>query len=132
METNPRTGKGWSDREEEIIAQIMAEESYTRIQAIQAMRRRKLDDLRGGASPCQNSGTPSPGSPVGVLMQRIVEKRSGIGSEEARVQANELLERAAGKKLYRMPVVLSVEEEQAQRERLRQRFRASQELRAAA
>jgi hypothetical protein len=37
---NPRTGKGWSDREEEIIAQIMADESCTRIAAIQAMRRR--------------------------------------------------------------------------------------------
>ncbi len=37
---NPRTCKGWSDREEEIIAQIMADESCTRITAIQAMRRR--------------------------------------------------------------------------------------------
>jgi len=36
----PQTG-GWSDREEEVIAQIMADESCSRIQAIQAMRRRR-------------------------------------------------------------------------------------------
>ncbi len=76
--------------------------------------------------------TPASGSPVGTLMVRIVEKNPGMGFEAAREQANGLLLRAAGKKVYRMPVVLSVEEEQAQRERLRQRFGAGQELQAAA
>jgi hypothetical protein len=45
---NPATGKGWSEREEDIIFRLMTDESCTRIEAIQAMRRRKLDDLRGG------------------------------------------------------------------------------------
>jgi len=45
-----------------------------------------------------------------------------MGFEAARTRANGLLDRAAGKKVYRMPRVLSVEEEQTQKERLRQRF----------
>ncbi len=76
--------------------------------------------------------TPASGSPVGTLMVRVIEKNPGMGFVAARVQANALLQRAAGKKVYRVPMVLSVEGEQAQRERLRQRFGAGQELRAAA
>ena len=52
--TNPETGKGWTPREEAVIAKIMAEESFTeplflsiRLQAIHRMRRRRLDDLKG-------------------------------------------------------------------------------------
>jgi len=58
--TNPKTGKGWTDREEAIIADIMATESMlaygnsedsthpaTRMEAIRRMRRRGLDDLKG-------------------------------------------------------------------------------------
>ena len=75
--------------------------------------------------------TPAAGSPVGTLMVRILEKDAGIRFEAARTQANALLDRAAGKKVYRMPVVLSVEGEQAQSERLRQRFRPVQEVLAA-
>jgi len=116
---NPKTGKGWSDREEEVIAQLMANKSCSRIQAIQEMRRRKLDDLRGGTS-VRNAGLPSPGSPVGVLIQRIIEKRPAIGYEEARALANALLDRAAGKKVYRMPTVRTVEKEQARKEQFEQ------------
>jgi hypothetical protein len=75
--------------------------------------------------------TPAAGSPVGTLMVRILEKDPGIGFDAARTQANALLDRAAGKKVYRMPRVLSVEEEQAQNERLRQRFRPVKEVLAA-
>jgi len=75
--------------------------------------------------------TPAAGSPVGTLMVRIVEKDPAIGFEAARAQANALLDRAAGKKVYRMPRILSVEEERAQRERLRQRFRPVKEVLAA-
>src|SRR5258706_309017 len=64
--------------------------------------------------------TPAAGSPVGILMVRILEKDPGIGFEAARMRANVLLDRAAGKKVYRMPRILSVEEEQAQNERLKQ------------
>jgi hypothetical protein len=75
--------------------------------------------------------TPAAGSPVGTLMARIVERNPAIGFEAARAQANALLDRAAGKKVYRMPPILSVQEEQAQNERLRQRFRPVQEVLAA-
>jgi len=51
--------------------------------------------------------------------------------EAARSRANLLLDRAAGKKVYRMPRILSVEEERGQRERLRQRFRPVKEVLAA-
>src|SRR5258708_7425051 len=52
---NPVTGKGWSVREEEVIAKIMSEEKMSeggnlrcsRPEAIRRMRRRKLDDLKG-------------------------------------------------------------------------------------
>jgi hypothetical protein len=37
----------WSTREERIIAALMATENLSRIRAIHAMRRRKLDDLEG-------------------------------------------------------------------------------------
>jgi hypothetical protein len=52
---NPSTGKGWTPREEEIIAKIMSEEKMSesgnfpcsRPEAIRRMRRRRLDDLKG-------------------------------------------------------------------------------------
>jgi hypothetical protein len=75
--------------------------------------------------------TAASGSPTGTLMVRILEKDSGIGFDAARTQANVLLDRAAGKKVYRMPRILSAAEEEAQNERLRQRFRPAQEALAA-
>jgi hypothetical protein len=56
--TNPETGKGWTPREEAIIAKIIAGFNATelgrisnfstpRMEAIRRMRRRKLDDLKG-------------------------------------------------------------------------------------
>ena len=53
---NPVTGKGWTPREEEVIAKIMSEEKMSehgdspcsRPEAIRRMRRRGLDDLKGG------------------------------------------------------------------------------------
>jgi len=75
--------------------------------------------------------TPAASSPVGVLMGRILEKDPGIGFEVARTHANALLDRAAGKKVYRVPKVLSAAEELAQRERLLRRFRPVKEVLAA-
>ena len=75
--------------------------------------------------------TPAERSPVGTLIARILEKEPATGFEEARMRANASLARAAGKKIYRMPKVLSVEAEQAQKERLWQRFRPAQEALAA-
>jgi hypothetical protein len=51
---NPATGKGWTPREEGIIEQLMSSEECPRPTAIQIMRRRKLDDLKGGTRPSKN------------------------------------------------------------------------------
>jgi hypothetical protein len=67
--------------------------------------------------------TPVPGSPVGELMIRIVGKNSGVGFEEARVQANTLQQKAAGKWRYQMPIVRSPEEEAKRREDMRKAFK---------
>jgi len=75
--------------------------------------------------------TPAPNSPVGKLMREALRKFPDFTFEMARTKAHELLDRAAGKKIYRMPRVLSVEEEQAQNERLGQRFQPVREVLAA-
>ena len=61
--------------------------------------------------------TPSAGSPVGILMVRVLEKFPGISFEEARARANDLLHTVAGWKKYQMPKVLSTEEEAAEKSR---------------
>ena len=66
--------------------------------------------------------TPAPGSPVGALMVKVIEKNPGISFEEARTQANALLDKAAGKWRYRVPTVYSPEEMENRRESLRKAF----------
>lgn len=68
--------------------------------------------------------TPAAGSPVGALMLRVLAKNLGMGFEDARAQANSLLQRAAGKKVYRQPIVLSPEEQAGEKDRLRKAFGA--------
>jgi hypothetical protein len=63
--------------------------------------------------------TPASGSPVGELMIRVLAKNPGMTFGEARTAANALKQKAAGKWNYRIPRVLSPEEQRAQRERLR-------------
>jgi hypothetical protein len=63
--------------------------------------------------------TPASGSPVGVLMVRVLEKNPGMTFEEARNESNALLDRAAGRKFYEIPRVLSQEERTRETERLR-------------
>lgn len=67
--------------------------------------------------------TPAVGSPVGKLMRTIVEKNPGISFEDARAEANALLEQAAGRKVYRTPPVLSPAEKEIARERLKAVFK---------
>lgn len=67
--------------------------------------------------------TPAAGSPVGRLLQSIVVKNPGISFEDARVEAHALLDRAAGRKSYQVPPVLSPVEKQAARERLKAAFK---------
>jgi len=63
--------------------------------------------------------TPSAGSPVGTLVVRIIDKNPNLGLEEARAQANAMLEKAAGRKTYSVPRVYSPEERRARVEQFR-------------
>jgi hypothetical protein len=55
--------------------------------------------------------TPAQDSPVGRLITRLVEKRPELSLEGAREQAHSLLAAAARRKNYRIPAVLSAEQE---------------------
>lgn len=76
--------------------------------------------------------TPAPNSPVGALMLRVMRKNPGMNLEEARVQANQLLERAASRRKYTSPRVLSSEEQARERIRLKSAFESSKTARRAA
>jgi hypothetical protein len=56
---------------------------------------------------------PSAGSPTGKLIAQLVGKRPGISLAAAREEATRLLAKAAGRKAYRPPAVLTVEQEAA-------------------
>jgi hypothetical protein len=66
--------------------------------------------------------TPSAGSPVGALMFKVLAKNPGMNFVEARTEANVLLDKAAGSRVYRAPRVLSPEEQAEQKDRMRARF----------
>jgi hypothetical protein len=66
--------------------------------------------------------TPASGSPVGVLIVRIVEKYPSMEFKEARAQAKALLQQAAGRRIYRFPRVLSPEEQAREKDRLKTAF----------
>jgi len=67
---------------------------------------------------------PAPNSPTGVLMLAVLGKFPGITFEQARAKANVLLDLAAGKRVYRVPPVLTDEEQEARRLAVRARFAA--------
>ena len=71
----------------------------------------------------QRQSTLAAGSPVGALMVKIVEKNPGVSLEEARTEANALLDKAAKGKVYRFPRVYSPEEMAKRSESLRKAFR---------
>lgn len=66
--------------------------------------------------------TPSLHSPVGVLMVRVIEKNPSISLELAREEAHRLLGKAAGRRVYSFPRVLSAAEQEAEKARLRAAF----------
>jgi hypothetical protein len=70
----------------------------------------------------EREDTPAPTSPVGALMLRILAKNPRIDLEGARAEAHELLNRVAGKRVYRVPPVLTEEELAARRMARRARF----------
>jgi hypothetical protein len=67
--------------------------------------------------------TPAPGSPVGALMLRVLEKNPTMGFEEARAEARALFEKAAGRRQYRVPTVYSPEEQEQRRSALQSAFK---------
>jgi hypothetical protein len=66
--------------------------------------------------------TPSAGSPVGILMNKILVKFPGITLDDARAKANQLLQDAAKRKSFSLPRVLSEEEQEQQRQQLKSAF----------
>jgi hypothetical protein len=64
--------------------------------------------------------TPSERSPVGALMVRVLAKNPGMGFERARHEANAMTQTqtAAGRRLFRIPVVYSPEEQAANRAKM--------------
>jgi hypothetical protein len=73
----------------------------------------------------EQSDTPSSHSPVGVLMPRIIEKNPGMNFEQAREEAHRLLGKAAARRAYGVPRVLSAEEREMEKARLRTAFGSS-------
>jgi hypothetical protein len=47
--------------------------------------------------------TPAANSPVGAIMVKVLEKYPGMSFEDARVQANAMLDKAAGRFNYKRP-----------------------------
>jgi hypothetical protein len=68
-------------------------------------------------------GAPAKGSPVGELMQRIVAKNPGMSFDAAREEAKAMLYKAAGRFEYRIPRVMSPEQKEKERLRLKTAFR---------
>lgn len=68
------------------------------------------------------SSKPDKGSPCGLLMSKIMEKNPAMSFEDARLEAHRLLDIAAGKRTYHLPMVLSPAEKAAKAERLRATF----------
>ena len=71
---------------------------------------------------------PATNSPLGVVLSRVVAKNPGIDFEDARAEARRLLDRAAAKKNYSLPRVLSAEERATKQARLKSVFRTIKEV----
>ena len=72
--------------------------------------------------------TPAANSPVGTVLSRVAEKNPGIEFEDALAEARRLLDRAAGKRNYAPPLVLSAEERATEQARLKSVFRTIKEV----
>jgi hypothetical protein len=67
--------------------------------------------------------TPSPNSPTGNTIRRILAKFPEMSFDDARAKANEPLREAAGRRRYQAPTVLSADEQRTRLERLNKRFK---------
>ena len=74
----------------------------------------------------KRSDTPSKNSPVGSLMQRILEEGTTTDFNKARELANLQIQKAAGKKTFRP---LTPKQEQEQREKMAKRLNRTLETR---
>jgi hypothetical protein len=63
-------------------------------------------------------------------MVSVIAKFPGISFEAARIRTNDLLDQAGGKRNYRLPPVLTDEEQQARRDSVRARFSGRSECKA--
>jgi hypothetical protein len=72
------------------------------------------------------------GSPVGVLMVKMLENHSALTFDAARAEARRLLGKAAGRFHYTPPRVLSAAHRAEQKNRLRSRFTGTKTSEAAA
>lgn len=70
----------------------------------------------------QQPDTPGSDSPIGALMVRVIGKNPGMSFEKAREEAHRLLDKAACRRVYGIPRVLSAEEQEKEKVRLRQAF----------
>ena len=70
--------------------------------------------------------TPSENSPVGQMMVKVLEKYPNMTFEEARAEANSLLDQAAGRKNYRVPRVYTPEKKAARLSNFKERVRDRQ------
>ena len=66
--------------------------------------------------------TPGENSPVGLLVVKVLAKNPGVTFEQARQEANTLLDKAAAGRVYRTPRVFSTQEKAAHQTRLRAVF----------
>jgi hypothetical protein len=67
----------------------------------------------------EQTDTPAGQSPAGELMVRVLAKNPGMSFEQAREEAHKLLDKAACRRVYRIPRVLSAEEQEREQLRLR-------------
>ena len=111
---NPKTGKGWTDEEEKVIAGFTAD-GCGRMEAIRRLRRGQIN----GTITVPSDSTPAANSPVGTLMVKVLEKYPGMSFEDARAKANALIQESAGRRTFVMPKVLSESEQAEQKERLK-------------
>jgi hypothetical protein len=109
---NPKTGKGWTDDEEEAIASFMGTDGCGRMEAIRRLRNGQINGtITVPSAPptlvAFSDSTPAINSPAWTLFAEILTKFPGLTVEEARDKANVLIQESAGRKRFAMPKVLS-------------------------
>jgi len=63
----------------------------------------------------ERGDTPAKNSKTAIVMRQLCELCPDLGYEEARRQATVLLDRSAGNKIYRMPVVKGPDQQAAEK-----------------